>query len=264
MAQEDAGGDSGRAAWGARGLRESFFAALALMAGCADAPDPPTNLRARVEVRPKQEAVEKSPQPRAPLPRVREPPEGFVSLSEAVPGVVLEVRYATANNFTGAPLPGYVVGVLWVHRGTARALAGVQAALVQSGLRLRVFDAYRPARASEAMVAWAQASGREELLRQGYVARRSNHARGNTLDVTLETATGEPIDMGTAWDSFSLDSHYAAARGEAMANRRTLRRAMVRAGFQPYAREWWHFTLPVPAGLPRLDVSYELSQTEPR
>ncbi len=183
-------------------------------------------------------------------------PEGFVSLSEAVPGVVLDVRYATASNFTGAPLPGYVAGTLWVHRSTAAALARVQASLAEAGLGLRVYDAYRPARASEAMVAWAQASGRDALLREGYVARRSNHARGNTVDVTLQSADGELLDMGTAWDSFSTDSHYAAARGSPMLHRRTLRRAMMRAGFKPYAREWWHFTLPEPAGLPRLDVPY--------
>lgn len=121
---------------------------------------------------------------------------------------------------------------------------------------MRVYDAYRPARASGEMVAWARAAGRESLLRDGYVAGHSNHARGNTVDVTLESAQGELLDMGTAWDTFSAESHYAAARGDAKAHRKTLRRAMVQAGFKPYAREWWHFTLPEPAGLQRLDVPY--------
>jgi len=177
-------------------------------------------------------------------------------LSEAVPDLRVDARYATEDNFTGAPLPGYRAGVLWAHRETADALANVQTELAEAGLSLRVYDAYRPRRASEAMVAWVNASGPEELLRDGYVARHSNHACGNTVDVTLESATGGALDMGSAWDTFDATSHYRAAKGDAMANRRRLRRTMMRAGFVPYDREWWHFTLPRSTRLPRLDVPY--------
>ncbi len=179
-----------------------------------------------------------------------------MDLREAVPDLRVDALYATADNFTGAPIPGYRVGVLWVHREAADALAEAQAELAEAGLRLRVYDAYRPRRASEAMAAWAEASGREDLLRDGYVARRSNHSRGNTLDVTLESAAGVALQMGSAWDTFDPTSHYRAARGEAMAHRRTLRRAMVRAGFVPYDREWWHFTFKSSARLPALDLPY--------
>lgn len=237
-------------------MRESLAAVFALTVGCVGEQTPPRAEEEFDAVRVEAQAVVEPAKERAPDPEVQEPPPGFVALSAAVPGVVLEVRYATANNFTGAPLPGYVPGALWVHRSTAAALARVQASLAEAGLRLRVYDAYRPARASEAMFDWARASGREALLREGYVARHSNHARGNTIDVTLETEAGELLDMGTPWDTFSPHSHYAAARGNAMAHRKTLRRVMTQAGFKPYAREWWHFTLPEPAGLLRLDVPY--------
>ncbi len=237
-------------------MREALAATLLLAVGCAREPAPPP-VDEVVPVEP--QPVVEPPKKRPPTPAVvRAPPSGFVVLPEAVSGVVLDVRYAGADNFTEAPLPGYAPGVLWVHRSTAAALRRVQASLADSGLRLRVYDAYRPARASEAMVAWAEASGREELLRGGYAARHSNHARGNTVDVTLESADGTPLDMGSAWDTFSPQSHYAAARGDAMVHRKTLRAAMTRVGFKPYAREWWHFTLPEPAGLPRLDTPYTI------
>jgi len=237
-------------------MREPLIAVLVWTVACAAETTPRREAEVVEAVTPEAEAARDLPRALRREPKPRETPPGFVVLPEAVPGVVLDVRYATADNFTGAPLPGYVAGTLWVHRSTADALARVQTSLTEVGLGLRVYDAYRPGRASDAMVAWAKASGRETLLREGYVARRSNHARGNTVDVTLQSAGGEVLDMGTAWDSFSTDSHYAAARGDAMLHRSTLRRAMTRAGFKPYAREWWHFTLPEPAGLPRLDIPY--------
>ncbi len=188
------------------------------------------------------------------VPNVSPPPPGFVSLADAVPGAVLDVRYATHDNFTGTPLPGYAEGTLWLHEDVARALAEVQASVERDGRRLRIYDAYRPVRASEAMVAWARAHGREALLRDGYIGRRSNHARGSTVDLTIDGPDGTPLDMGTDWDAFERGSHYAQAVGEPMENRRVLRRAMTAQGFRPYAKEWWHFS--VPTTRPRLDVPY--------
>ena len=187
-------------------------------------------------------------------PRVRSPPPGFVSVEEAIPGATLDVRYASANNFTGAPLPGYAADTLWLHEEAASALSKVQAAVEREGMRLRIYDAYRPARASEAMVAWAQAEGRMDLLRDGYIGPRSNHARGNTVDLTLDGPDDAPLEMGTEWDAFERGSHYAEAQGEAMENRRLLRRVMKAEGFEPYAKEWWHFSIPTTR--PRLDVPY--------
>ena len=238
-------------------MRE-WVVAVVLVAGCARevTPTPQLEVSDAPAASAETPAVVESRSASPPDRKVQQPPPGFVVLTDAVPGAVLEVRYATANNFTGAPLPGYAPDTLWVHRRTGVALARVQASLAEAGLRLRVYDAYRPARASVAMLAWAEASGREELIHGGYVARHSNHARGNTVDVTLESTDGDVLDMGSAWDTFSVASHYASARGDAKTHRSTLRHEMMRAGFRPYDREWWHFTLPNPAGLPRLDVPY--------
>lgn len=237
-------------------MRELLFALFVLTVACTREQAPREEAAVPGGAPPVEAAVLADPKPSAPPLKNRDLPAGFVVLSEAVPGIVVDVRYATADNFTGAPLPGYVPATLWAHHRTAAALVEASKSLGGTGHRLRVYDAYRPARASEAMVAWAEASGRASLLRDGYLARHSNHARGNTVDVTLESADGKLLDMGTEWDSFSPQSHYAAAQGEARAHRKMLRHAMMRAGFKPYAREWWHFSLPEPDGLRRLDVPY--------
>ena len=184
------------------------------------------------------------------------PPPGLLDLRRELPGACFEVRYATADNFTGAVLPGYDTPGAWLRPRPARALARVQAALAGDGLTLLVHDAYRPVRASLAMVAWAERSGRRQLVDDGYIARRSGHNRGDTVDLTLARAgTCEPLDMGTAWDHFGPDSRYSRADGDALAHRRRLRRAMQAAGFTPYDQEWWHFTFRDPDAAP-LDIPY--------
>lgn len=176
-------------------------------------------------------------------PKANEPAKGFVDLSELDESIRVDTRYATADNFTGAPLPGYFPGAAWLTSDAANALVKVQADLEAEGLGLLVFDAYRPLRATKAMVRWAETTGKTKLLDDGYIARASNHNRGNTVDLTLvDRKTGKELDMGTAWDTFSTESHYAAAKGEAMANRKRLRVAMVKRGFEPYGKEWWHFS----------------------
>lgn len=174
-----------------------------------------------------------------------------------MPGLRLDIRYATTANFTGAPLPGYAPGCAWLRRDAADALARVQAELAGAGRGLLVYDAYRPVRATRAMVAWAETAGRTDLFDDGYVARRSNHNRGSTVDLTLvDATTGEPLPMGTDWDTFSTASHFASAKGAAMAHRRALRRVMVAHGFAPYAKEWWHFTFTTDPVPPAIDVPY--------
>ncbi len=187
----------------------------------------------------------------------RSPPPGFVRLSEALPGVVLAPRYGTADNFTGAPLPGYGAPQLWARSEAAAALAQVRELLAQDGLDIIIYDAYRPRRASAAMVAWTRRTGQTALLDQGYIAARSGHNHGHTVDLSLvRRDTGAPVDMGGAWDAFAPVSHADAdvdpvARG----HRATLRQAMRAAGFQPYSKEWWHFRLPMAPG-PALDLPY--------
>lgn len=181
-------------------------------------------------------------------------PAGFTDLA-TLPGVRFEIAYATPANFTGAPLDGYGCGGAWLRAEAATALATVEAALEADGLGLLVYDAYRPARASRAMVDWATAADRLDLLTDGYVARRSNHNSGRAVDLTLyDRATGAPLDMGTPFDTFSAASHTTHATGAVLTNRLRLRDAMVSAGFTPYSREWWHFAWsaadPTPVDVP--------------
>ena len=160
--------------------------------------------------------------------------------------IVVDLRYATSNNFTGAPLPGYLANRAYLRREAAAALALVQQDLRAQGLGLKVFDAYRPVRATLAMVAWTQRVSREDLLRDGYIASRSRHNLGLAIDLTLvDRATGTELEMGTPFDTFSAAAHTANATGVAAQNRQRLKAAMERRGFTNYDQEWWHFSYQV-------------------
>lgn len=135
-------------------------------------------------------------------------------------------------------------------------LAEVLADLAPRRLTLVVYDAYRPARATRAMVAWCARTNNAHLL-DGYVGRRSRHNRGVAIDVGLaHRDSGGVLPMGTDWDAFHPGSGFDAATGAARANRRALRDAMTGRGFVPYSREWWHFELPVEPLPPERDVPY--------
>ena len=184
-------------------------------------------------------------------------PDGFVWLSQVDPSIVEDMRYATRRNFTHARLPGYLAGVCIVAEPVARALARVQADLKVQGLTLVMHDCYRPSRAVKAMAASMRKrpgtdaeyhpniSG-SELVERGYVASRSGHSSGGSVDVSLARRDGDrlvPLEMGTAFDFFDPSSHTAAAKSEpARTNRAVLVKAMTRNGFANYAREWWHFS----------------------
>jgi D-alanyl-D-alanine dipeptidase len=161
--------------------------------------------------------------------------------------IVVDMRYATPNNFTGAPLPGYWANRAYLRREAAVALARVQRALARDGLGIKVFDAYRPVRATLAMVEWTKRVSRPDLLRDGYIASRSRHNLGLAIDLTLiELASGRELEMGTPFDTFSAAAHTANASGEIAANRQKLKAAMEREGFVNYEQEWWHFSFNVP------------------
>jgi D-alanyl-D-alanine dipeptidase len=161
--------------------------------------------------------------------------------------IVVELRYATSNNFTGAPLPGYLANRAFLRREAAAALARVQRDLRPQGLGVKVFDAYRPVRATLAMVAWTERVHRPDLLTDGYIASRSRHNLGLAIDCTLiDLATGRELAMGTPFDTFSAAAHTANAVGEAAANRQKLKAAMEKEGFVNYDQEWWHFSFDVP------------------
>jgi D-alanyl-D-alanine dipeptidase len=163
------------------------------------------------------------------------------------PSIVVEMRYATSNNFTGAPLPGYLANRAFLRREAAAALARVQRDLRAQGLGLKVFDAYRPVRATLAMVDWTERVHRTDLLKDGYIARRSRHNLGLAVDLTVvDLASGRELEMGTPFDTFSAAAHTANATGEAALNRQRLKVAMEREGFVNYDQEWWHYSYDVP------------------
>jgi D-alanyl-D-alanine dipeptidase len=187
---------------------------------------------------------------------------GFVSVAEVAPGIELDMRYAGPDNFVGAPIEGYERPTCLLTEPAARALAAVQRDLAAEGLGLRVFDCYRPQRAVAHFARWARDAGEERtkaayyprveksaLFAEGYVAERSGHSRGSTVDLTLValrmSEAGEPLDMGTPFDLFDPRSNTDSPEvGPAeRARRHLLRDAMARRGFRPYPLEWWHFTL---------------------
>lgn len=186
-------------------------------------------------------------------------PDGFVALAEIAPGIQQEVRYFSANNFVGEPIAGYRAANIYLTRPAAEALRQVQSELAPFGLGLKVFDAYRPQRAVDHFVRWAQdlddqrmkaryypQVAKSDLFSDGYIAARSGHSRGSTVDLTLvDLDTGAELDMGTPWDFFDLaswpDSDQVSTQQQA--NRLLLRRVMLAAGFRPLRTEWWHFTL---------------------
>ena len=186
-------------------------------------------------------------------------PQGFVDVVDVIPDIRVNLRYHGSDNFMGRPVDGYASGRLVLTRQAAEALAGVQQALRPYGLGLLVYDGYRPQRAVNDFVRWAEDLNDEvnkagyypdvdksRLFAEGYIARRSGHSRGSTLDLTLvDSASGQPLDMGTAWDHFGPESWPAweGASGQQHANRLLLRTLMMQNGFEPYPQEWWHFTL---------------------
>ena len=179
---------------------------------------------------------------------------GMADVTGYAPGIVVDMQYATEHNFTGARLPGYCEPLAFLRRRAARALGRAQMRLAEDGLGLRVLDAYRPARASRAMVRWAVRAGRPELL-DGYIARRSNHNRGVAVDLTpIRLETGRSLDMGTKFDAFSTRAWTANASGKPLRNRLRLRAAMEASGFRNYRREWWHYDYGGDPRAPSIDV----------
>ena len=192
------------------------------------------------------------PQPRDYLSPV---PEGMVDLCEVVEGLRCQIAYHSVDNFTGAPLPGYGAPAAWMLSQPAEALVQVHRSLAERGYGLLVFDAYRPIRGTLAMVAWAERTGQAHLL-NGYIARRSGHNHGHTVDLTLyQLDTGEPVDMGCPFDTLDERAHTSNAEGEALAARLVLVQAMKDQGFHNYSKEWWHYRLPMD-GTQARDVPY--------
>lgn len=186
-------------------------------------------------------------------------PEGFVLLSEVVPDVIQEIRYHSTYNFVGTRVDGYEEPVAIITRPAAEALKAVNKELMAAGYRIKVYDTYRPQRAVSHFVRWAKVIGdtltkqsfypevdKRNLFKLGFIASKSGHSRGSTIDLTLVDAqSGKELDMGGVFDYFGELSHptYQGITKEQQANRQLLRNVMLKHGFKPLHTEWWHFTL---------------------
>ena len=188
-------------------------------------------------------------------------PRGFVYLSEFAPNIVLDLRYHSSNNFLGRAVEGYLANEAILTLAAAKALQHVQDYAAEFGLGLKIFDAYRPQRAVEHFLRWeTEAENPElaqrfhphltkaELFEQGYIAKRSSHTRGSTVDLTLidlSDSSQTELEMGTEFDFFGETSAplYAKLPVQQRANRLLLKSVMERYGFQGFDLEWWHFTL---------------------
>lgn len=193
----------------------------------------------------------------------------LVDVATLMPQVQRDIRYAGPYNFTGAPVDGYQAPKCLLLRPVARALAQVQADLRAQGLGLKLFDCYRPVRAVQAFVRWADdlsdqkmkaefypALDKARIIADGYLAPVSGHSRGATVDLTLVRCLGggcDALDMGTPFDFFDPRAHTDAAEITAAQreNRSLLLQAMARRGFVNYPKEWWHYTFQ-PEPTPRL------------
>ena len=212
-----------------------------------------------------------------------EMPEDFAYLRDIDPTILQDMRYAGRDNFTGARVPGYEAPECVLVRPAAEALKAVQADLSPKGLTLKIYDCYRPARAVAAFVDWAKEPDlphakmtyypnlAKAALFPDYIATRSGHSRGATVDLTLvpiaapaqssapaESAAPLPctapqqgrapdgsLAMGTSFDCFDVKANTAAPglSNDERNNRTTLVEAMQARGFKNYPMEWWHFTL---------------------
>jgi D-alanyl-D-alanine dipeptidase len=189
----------------------------------------------------------------------QELPDGFVYLSDVDKTIKSELRYLSSNNFIGKPIDGYSNNRVIITKPAAINLKKIQTELLKKGFSLKIFDAYRPQQAVNHFVKWAKVLNdtlmkkeyypevhKSELFNLGYIASKSGHTRGSTLDVTIiNIKTAKELDMGSPYDFFGVQSHpfFPKISKEQKENRVFLRAIMLQNNFKPYENEWWHFTL---------------------
>jgi D-alanyl-D-alanine dipeptidase len=187
-------------------------------------------------------------------------PSGFIYLDQASPTILTQLRYFSSNNFIGRSVQGYLANRTILTEPAAAALSNIQKELNIYGLGLLIFDAYRPQQAVNNFVHWAKDAAdtktksqyypnvdKRDLFKEGYIAEKSGHSRGSTVDLTIVQLGNsvKPLDMGSSFDYFGPQSwpDYANITSQQKANRLLLRTIMMKYGFAPYNKEWWHFTL---------------------
>lgn len=183
----------------------------------------------------------------------------LVLLGDVIPSIIQEIRYHSSYNFVGARVDGYEHPVALMTEEGAAALARAARAFEKQGLCLRIYDAYRPQRAVDHFVRWAADTqdtsmkqafypdvDKKDLFDLHYIARKSSHSRGSTVDLTLvDMASGSNLDMGSPFDFFGEISHPDSdlVGPQQQTNRARLAEGMHDAGFDGIPSEWWHFTL---------------------
>jgi len=191
--------------------------------------------------------------------QAKELPKGFVYIKDEIPSIQLDIRYYTDNNFVGETIDGYRAPKAILTKEATKALKKVQFYLKGFGLGVKVFDAYRPQKAVNHFIRWAQEINdtkmksayypnvdKKSLFKEGYIAKHSGHSRGSSVDITIiDLKTKDELDMGSTFDRFDPCSwgSYTNLTTQQRANRAFLQSVMVRFGFKPYKKEWWHFTL---------------------
>jgi D-alanyl-D-alanine dipeptidase len=210
-------------------------------------------------------------------------PKDLVDIETVIPSVLLDIRYYGPHNFVGANVDGYLAPKCLLTRQAADSLARAQGELREMSLTLKIYDCYRPQRAVDHFVRWAQdvndlktkdefypTVDKRNLFRDGYIAEKSGHSRGSTVDLTIVPlpapkqdayTPGQPlaacfssadrrfrdntIDMGTGFDCFHELSHPGSLKvgHQQRVNRLLLKSLMDKQGFKNYDQEWWHFTL---------------------
>ncbi|WP_198524693.1 M15 family metallopeptidase [Paenibacillus phocaensis] len=185
--------------------------------------------------------------------------KGFVYLDEVIPDAVYDLRYYTGDNFIGERIDGYNGPFAILTLRAARALKKVNDDLDSQGYRLKIIDAYRPQTAVDHFARWSKDPldtemkerfypevDKKNLFKQGYLSSKSGHSRGSTVDLTLVyKKTGEEVDMGSRVDFLGpISAHGAKGLTKSQrTGRYILKTAMVKQGFKPYSKEWWHYTL---------------------
>lgn len=181
----------------------------------------------------------------------------FQKVSDVVYDAAYDIRYYSNNNFTGHRIKGYKAPIAYMTKESLKALSMAADDLRKQGYRLLIWDTYRPQKAVDDFVEWINNPNNQgdktfypklkklQLLEGQYIMAKSGHSRGSTVDLTIIKKDGSFVDMGGTFDLFSEISHpdYKKITRTQKRNRKILRDAMFKAGFEGIDSEWWHFTL---------------------
>ena len=186
-------------------------------------------------------------------------PLGFVYINDIDESIKIDLRYSTTNNFTGHIIEGYKSNMAIISYDAAKSLVQVQNDLKKKNLSLKIFDAYRPQMSVNYFIKWSNDLAdtinkslyypkikKAQLFPMGYIAERSGHSRGSTVDLTIiDNKTNKELDMGTLYDFFGPESStdFSNTADKQMSNRLLLLEVMTKNGFKNYPMEWWHYTL---------------------